>query len=59
VALADLDTFFERAAIGPIPGELVVSAGILFHGTWMVFALVTWRLDLNYRRKGHSKMEVR
>ncbi|MGR3290637.1 MAG: hypothetical protein ACU0C9_05510, partial [Paracoccaceae bacterium] len=59
VALTDFDTFYERAAIGPISGEVVVSAGILFHSAWLVFAVVTWRLDLIYRRKGHSKMEVR
>ena len=59
VALTDLTEFFERAAIGPIPGELVVLAGLLFHAGWMVFAVVTWRLDLSYRRKGHSKMVIK
>ncbi len=59
VALTDLSEFFARAAIGPISGERVVLAGFLFHGAWMVFAVVTWRLDLNYRRKGHSKMEIK
>jgi hypothetical protein len=39
--LADL---WERAAVGPIPGVLVVVAGVLFHGGWAVFALITYRM---------------
>jgi uncharacterized membrane protein len=34
-----------RAAIGPIPGQTVVIAGVLFHLGWMVFAYLTLRLD--------------
>ena len=37
--LATLADVWERAAIGPIPGGLVVAAGVLFHGGWAVFAL--------------------
>jgi uncharacterized membrane protein len=40
VSLADLWT---RAAIGPIPGELVVLAGVAFHGAWLAFAFLTLR----------------
>src|SRR6202043_895556 len=36
--LATLADLWERAAIGPIPGGLVVAAGVLFHGGWAVFA---------------------
>jgi uncharacterized membrane protein len=42
-ALSDLWT---RAAVGPIPGQVVVVAGVLFHLGWMVFAYVTLRLDV-------------
>ncbi|MGE5548686.1 MAG: DUF2270 domain-containing protein [Solirubrobacterales bacterium] len=33
--------FVHRATIGPIPGEIVLLAGVLFHGGWMTLALVT------------------
>ncbi len=32
---------WARAAIGPIPGEIVLLGGCLFHGTWLVIALAT------------------
>ena len=46
--LADL---WERAAIGPIPGVLVIAAGVLFHGGWALFALVTLRIEITSRRE--------
>src|SRR5262249_7819578 len=49
--LADL---WERAAIGPIPGSLVVVAGVLFHGAWAVLALVTYRIEIASRRERRS-----
>lgn len=51
VTLADL---WERAAIGPIPGSLVVLAGVLFHGGWAVFAFVTLRIEIAARRDRQS-----
>jgi uncharacterized membrane protein len=50
-AVADL---WERAAIGPIPGGLVVLAGVLFHGGWAVFALVTLHAEIASRRERRS-----
>jgi uncharacterized membrane protein len=50
-AVADL---WERAAIGPIQGGLVVLAGVLFHGGWAVFALVTLRAEIASRRERRS-----
>jgi uncharacterized membrane protein len=38
--LADL---WERAAVGPIPGQLVLLAGLAFHGTWVAIAYTTFR----------------
>ena len=46
--VADL---WERAAIGPIPGELVIAAGVLFHGGWAVIALATLRIEIASRRE--------
>jgi hypothetical protein len=44
----------ERAAIGPIPGGLVVAAGVLFHGGRAVLALVTYRIEIASRRERRS-----
>jgi uncharacterized membrane protein len=37
--------FVQRAAIGPIPGEAILAAGVLFNGAWIIFALVTSYTD--------------
>ncbi len=50
-ALASAVEVFRRAAIGPIPGEVVVSAGVLFHGGWLSFALVTLMIEKRRRRR--------
>jgi uncharacterized membrane protein len=34
-----------RAAVGPVPGQLMVFAGVVFHLGWMTFAYVTLRMD--------------
>jgi uncharacterized membrane protein len=41
--VATLEEFWMRAAIGPIPGQLVVLAGLVFHATWITVAIVTFR----------------
>jgi uncharacterized membrane protein len=51
VALASVADVLERAAIGPIPGSLVIAAGVLFHGGWAVFALITLRVEIASRRE--------
>lgn len=51
---AHLSEFLDRAAIGPIPGAVVVLAGIAFHGTWIVIALAT--LMVERRRRSESKL---
>jgi uncharacterized membrane protein len=43
--LRTLDELWARAAVGPVPGAVLVFAGVLFHLSWMVFADVTLRLD--------------
>jgi uncharacterized membrane protein len=47
-SLADV---WERAAVGPIPGQMVVLAGFLFHGGWAVIALWTLRQQQIRRRR--------
>lgn len=38
-----LDEFLARARIGPLSGELVLLAGLLFHLSWLMIAVVTYR----------------
>ena len=54
VPLTTLADLWGRAAIGPIPGGLVVVAGVLFHGAWVVLALVTYRIEIASRRERRS-----
>jgi uncharacterized membrane protein len=54
VPLTALGELFERAAIGPIPGSVVLAAGVLFHGGWAIFALVTLRIEIASRRERGS-----
>lgn len=39
--IVTLDEFFDRAAVGPIPGEAVMICGFLFHSTWLTIAIGT------------------
>lgn len=53
-ALSTFAELWDRAAIGPVPGTLVVAAGVLFHGGWAVFAFVTYRIEVAARRDRKS-----
>lgn len=50
VPAGDLSTFLARAAVGPLPGAVVVVCGLVFHGAWAVLAVVTWREERRRRR---------
>src|SRR3954464_14774711 len=39
--LVSLDQLWARAAIGPIPGQVVLVAGLVFHSGWMAIAGMT------------------
>jgi uncharacterized membrane protein len=41
--LQSIGDLFTRATIGPIPGQFVLLCGLLFHGGWVVIAIVTLR----------------
>ncbi|MFZ1886105.1 MAG: DUF2270 domain-containing protein [Rhodoplanes sp.] len=49
-----------RAAIGPIPGEVVLGVGLLFHGAWIAIAFLTLRsqkaLALPHRRADRDSL---
>lgn len=50
--LASFAELWARAAIGPVPGQLVLLAGGAFHLGWMVIAVVTMKSG---RGKGQSR----
>ncbi len=41
--IESLNEFFARATIGPVPGDLVLLAGFVFHATWVTVAFMTYR----------------
>lgn len=47
-AAGSLEVILDRAAIGPVPGILVLLGGVVFHGGWMAIAWTT----LQSRRGG-------
>jgi uncharacterized membrane protein len=52
--LTTLAEVWDRAAIGPIPGGVVIAAGVLFHAGWAAFALATLRIEIASRRDRRS-----
>ena len=42
----------ERAAVGPIPGELMILGGVLYNGSCMAIAASTYYLDRRKHRTG-------
>ena len=45
VPLSTLAELMQRAAVGPVPGELMLLGGVLFNGNWIALAIVTYFLD--------------
>ncbi|WP_189051005.1 DUF2270 domain-containing protein [Aliidongia dinghuensis] len=52
VPLSSFDELWVRAAIGPFPGQVVLLAGLAFHSTWLVLAVMTLHAG---RGKGQSR----
>jgi uncharacterized membrane protein len=57
VPLTGLADLWARAAVGPIPGELVVMAGLCFNAGWIVFAIVTAYYDRT-KHRGRSRVAM-
>ena len=58
VPMTSLGDFLDRAAVGPIPGVVTIGAGMIFHITWLVFAVVTLRYDrLDWNRRSSNNYE--
>jgi uncharacterized membrane protein len=47
----NLAELVQRASVGPIPGEVLLLCGMIFVGSWLAFALITFHLD----RVAHGK----
>ena len=41
--IGSVHDFFARATIGPVSGQFVLLAGLLFHATWITVAVMTYR----------------
>lgn len=50
-AVSSLDDIWARAAVGPIPGEVMVLAGVLYNLFWVALALATYHADRVRRRR--------
>lgn len=50
-----MSELWQRAAIGPIPGELVVLCGILYNAAFIAIALTTEHLDHQEHRSERGK----
>jgi uncharacterized membrane protein len=48
-AVTTWSEFVDRAAIGPLPGMIVVLMGVVFHGAWVVVAFTTLRIEQRFR----------
>ena len=55
--ILDLDEFWTRAAIGPLPGQLVLLAGLAFHAGWIAIAIGTQRSKRGSGRKRPPRPE--
>jgi len=56
--LHSVSQLWTRAAIGPIPGEIVVAAGVLFHLSWMIFGYTALRRDQRAWRLRQSLIAI-
>ncbi|HEY0833412.1 MAG TPA: DUF2270 domain-containing protein [Azospirillum sp.] len=41
--ITTLAEVWARAMIGPVPGQIVILAGLVFHATWITVAITTYR----------------
>jgi uncharacterized membrane protein len=56
-AMTSMADLWERAAIGPISGKLVVAAGVIFHGSWMVIGALTLYEDRHHSAGGGRRLD--
>src|SRR5829696_9174014 len=56
--IVSVEEFFRRAAIGPIPGSVILLIGLAFHGTWVTVAVLTHRSRRGAGRARPPRPEV-
>ena len=56
-SLESLDQLFARTAVGPVPGGIVVIAGLIFNIGWIAFAVLTLHMDKR-RHVGRPKSDA-
>jgi uncharacterized membrane protein len=56
-ALTSMAELWQRAAIGPVPGEFVVAAGVLFHGSWIVIGALTLYEERLHSADGGKRLD--
>jgi uncharacterized membrane protein len=56
--LHTMSQVWTRASVGPIPGEVVIAAGALFHLSWIAFGLVSLRRDQRSWRLRQSLIAI-
>jgi uncharacterized membrane protein len=56
--MASIDDLWARAAVGPVPGEVMVVAGAAYNLVWVALALWTYRMDLIRRRSRGARSSV-
>jgi uncharacterized membrane protein len=56
-AMTHVADLWQRAAVGPIPGQLVVLAGLLFHGSWLLFGALTLYQDRRLHAHRHERLD--
>ncbi|MEZ5901508.1 MAG: DUF2270 domain-containing protein [Hyphomicrobiaceae bacterium] len=50
-AVESFGQFVDRAAIGPVPGAVILLGGLAFYGVWIIFGIVTLRVE----RQAHGR----
>ena len=53
VPIGSIEDLWARATIGPVSGQLILLAGLLFHASWIIIAIVTL-----YSRRGAGRVRV-
>jgi uncharacterized membrane protein len=46
-----VEDLWTRAAVGPVPGQLMIAGGIIYISTWCAIAAISYRADLQRRSK--------
>ncbi len=57
-AITDITLIWDRAAIGPVPGEVVIVFGLMYNAFWIGLALVTYGLELRRRRTQGTRVAM-